>query len=518
MLTRIILNSAAIVALAATPALAASLPVTSSAVAPRTATLISTTVVLNITTPLTLYYGQVVDGYAQVQTALSADPGLLTGTITFLDGATNLCTIPVSNTITCPATAGTGFAPGIHSLSAAYSGDSTHAAATSTPVAVTILPDTLGATLTTSLSPAPVGQPVTLTATFSSTYSEPGGPVTFFDGATSLGTATLSGSGTATVTLSNLAAGTHTITAVYAATQNFTASSAAVAQVITPAPFNAASTSLLLSSSANPAIAGQSITFTANVVNSETSNSLAAPTGSVTFLDSSATLGAATLNSSGIAAFTTAALASGNHSITASYAGNATSSASLSATLAQAVNAAPLAGAVSFVIAAASGSNAISVTTGEAANILVSVSPTNGFNQAVQLACTRLPEESTCTFAGTTIAAGGGATTLRLFTLSPRACGSSTPYGASNTSPARYIPYAAPVLASVLFLFLPKRRRHFKGLVSIVALFALFTIAGCGACTDLGTRPGAYTLQITGTSMGPAPVTVNQSFQVNVIP
>jgi hypothetical protein len=41
-------------------------------------------------------------------------------------------------------------------------------------------------------------------------------------------------------------------------------------------------------------------------------------------------------------------------------------------------------------------------------------------------------------------------------------------------------------------------------------------ITGCGACTDLGTRPGTYTIQITGTSASSAQVTVTQNVQITV--
>jgi hypothetical protein len=42
-------------------------------------------------------------------------------------------------------------------------------------------------------------------------------------------------------------------------------------------------------------------------------------------------------------------------------------------------------------------------------------------------------------------------------------------------------------------------------------------MTGCGACTNLGTRPGTYTIQVTGISMGGSNhVTVTQNVQVTV--
>ena len=47
-------------------------------------------------------------------------------------------------------------------------------------------------------------------------------------------------------------------------------------------------------------------------------------------------------------------------------------------------------------------------------------------------------------------------------------------------------------VAALLVLFIPgKRRRAIKGLlVALIALCGMATLSGCGACTDLGTKPG----------------------------
>jgi hypothetical protein len=73
-----------------------------------------------------------------------------------------------------------------------------------------------------------------------------------------------------------------------------------------------------LTSSANPAQSGSSVTFTASVA-----SATGTPSGTVTFKDGSSPLGTATL-SGGTATLTTFALTVGSHSITASYAGSST--------------------------------------------------------------------------------------------------------------------------------------------------------------------------------------------------
>ena len=96
-----------------------------------------------------------------------------------------------------------------------------------------------------------------------------------------------------------------------------------------------ASTSTGLTSSLNPSILGQSVTFTATV--SVVSPGAGTPTGTVTFMDSSTTLGTGTLNGSGVATYTTSVLAVGSHSITAVYGGDSNFIASTSPALTQKV-------------------------------------------------------------------------------------------------------------------------------------------------------------------------------------
>jgi len=76
-------------------------------------------------------------------------------------------------------------------------------------------------------------------------------------------------------------------------------------------------TSMRISSSVNPSIVGQSVTFTATVTSKNGS-----PTGVVTFSDGSTVLGTSGLGPSGIAALNTSLFVAGQHSITASYKGD----------------------------------------------------------------------------------------------------------------------------------------------------------------------------------------------------
>jgi hypothetical protein len=72
-----------------------------------------------------------------------------------------------------------------------------------------------GSALASSANPAPLGQPVTLTATVTAPSGTPTGVVAFYDGTTLLGTAAVNANGVASLTISTLAAGDHSITAFY---------------------------------------------------------------------------------------------------------------------------------------------------------------------------------------------------------------------------------------------------------------------------------------------------------------
>ena len=467
-------------------------------VVPVAAQGVASTVQLTVTTPLTIYYGQNVDGYANVS---SIDGNPLTGTITFYDGTTNICVISVTNAATCPATTGSGFVAGTHVLTAVYSGDATHLGSTSNAVTVTVQPDTTAVSVTSSVNPAAVGQSVVFTATAQGAHGAIAGTVVFLDGPTVVGLAPLNSSGMASISTAALTAGTHPITAAYGATQNFAAStSEALSEVIQAAPTSVATT--MLASSANPAVSGQSVMFTVTVAVGPAAKT---PTGLVSILDGGTALWAGMLDATGSASFTTAALGIGTHSLTANYGGDASSAGSASAAMMQVVNAAPT-GLGSFTIE----TSPVTVVLGKMASVTVKVIPANGFSQTVQLGCSDLPSESACTFGSGMIRIGGGSTTLQLSTMAPHDCGSTTPYSAA-------LPFAGSAAAALLMLFVPGRRRGLKGmLAALVALTGLMAMSGCGNCTDLGTKPGTYSFNVTGTAMGTSPTVVSQKVTLTV--
>ena len=183
-------------------------------------------------------------------------------------------------------------------------------------------------TVTTSDSPAFVGQPVTFTATVTppkGTIIPDGELVVFYDGVAMLGSGTLT-SGVAEYSTSSLSAKTHPIMAMYVGDATFRLGSGRVRQIVQNYP-----TTTTLSSTPNPSQSGQAVTLTAQVASSGPT-----PTGTMKFLDGKKTLGTVAL-SAGAATFGTAKLTVGTHSITAEYSGDADNAKSTSPVLDQVV-------------------------------------------------------------------------------------------------------------------------------------------------------------------------------------
>jgi len=230
--------------------------------------------------------------------------GTPTGTVAFYDGVTLLGTVNLTAGV---ASLTVSFStPGGHNLKAVYSGDPLTAGATATLLQTVLFP--AGLTLTSSVNPSLVGQSTTLTASLSAS-SNPTGTVKFYDGATLIGTAALTGS-SASVSVSFATAGTHTLTAVYSGdANNQTATSAPLAQIVLN------TSTLTLSSSVNPSQINQSTTLTANLA------ALGTPTGTVQFYDGATLLATVPLSGTS-ASFTLSFATPGGHNLKAVYSGD----------------------------------------------------------------------------------------------------------------------------------------------------------------------------------------------------
>jgi large repetitive protein len=256
------------------------------------------------------------------------------GLVHFFDGATLLG----AGTLTSAGTAAltvTSLSTGIHQLTAVFQGDMSFAPSTSPAVAVSIQAASRATSITLSSSPNPSapGQTVQFTATVSpaSGTGQPTGTVTFFDGGTVLGQATLVATKkatTATLSTSSLSAGVHAITATYAGDSIFAPSSTVVALLHTVGTQTATTTAL--SSAPNPSVEGQVVTLTATV---KPSGKAASPSGTVQFFADGIPVGTAALVATKNAATATLQIATlpvGTRAIVAQYSGSSVHAASTS--------------------------------------------------------------------------------------------------------------------------------------------------------------------------------------------
>jgi sugar lactone lactonase YvrE len=190
-----------------------------------------------------------------------------------------------------------------------------------------------GAVATTSIAvvssanPSVFNQPVTLTATITSSVGVPSGTITFADGSNLLGSVNASG-GAASLTVSALSVAGHSITATYNGDPTHGQSvSPALTQTV-----GKAATTTALASSKNPQLISQPITFTATVFGQFGG----AATGSAVFKNGAATLATVPLTASQIS-YTTSFATAGTRSITVQYSGDGNNTSNTSAVLSQSV-------------------------------------------------------------------------------------------------------------------------------------------------------------------------------------
>jgi hypothetical protein len=284
--------------------------------------------------------GQTVTYTAKV-TATPPASGARTGTVNFKDGGLaitgcGLQAVSAGGTTTCAVTYP---GPGIHPITALYSGDANYTASTSAVLTQIVNQASTSTVVTSSANPSVSGQTVTYTAKVKATapgVGTPTGTVNFKDGGltiTGCGLQAVSAGGTATCAVTYPGPGTHPITAIYSGDTNYTAStSASLTQTV-----NAGATKTVTTSSVTPSRPGQSVTYTATVTS--VAPATGKPTGSATFKDGAATIAGCIAQPlvAGMVACAVTYPGVGTHAITAVYSGDANFGGSTSVVLTQAV-------------------------------------------------------------------------------------------------------------------------------------------------------------------------------------
>ncbi|HEY4049370.1 MAG TPA: FG-GAP-like repeat-containing protein [Acidobacteriaceae bacterium] len=381
----------------------------------------------------------------------------------------------------------TTLASGIHVITAQYAGNSYFASNTSAAVNITV--NKFATTISNAAAapnPALSTQSVKLSAQVHSPGPIPTGTLTFAEGGTVLGTATLDASGMVAINKTFGTVGSQNITLTYSGDAANLPSSASVT-AITAANFPS---NIAFTASPNPVVAGQPITLSAVV---SATNTAPTPTGNVVFVSGSTQLGTTALDSTGKALLSTSFPTVGNQTITANYVGDAYNQPTTGSVVEAVLSA--------FDFQPSGGSTTtVTVSSGSSTTLPLTVNALNGFNGKVSFTCTELPVGATCSFSPPSVsvtAAAPGTITLTLSTASSLVSTSVAPF---DTHPTVFI--AATLFGCFIFLLPRNRRYRIRGVpfLCLILAFAGFGIAGCGGGSTSPVTPTTYSFNVVANS------------------
>ncbi len=173
--------------------------------------------------PAPVPYGTTLAKILNASASVSGNP--LPGTYSY--------TAQVSGSAPIPVTSSTVLAAGTYTLTVTFTPtDNTDYASATGSVSLVVGKGAATVSLASSANPSFPPATIKLTATVSTSVGQATGTVTFYDGSTAIGSATIAG-GQAQLSLSSFTVGQHSLTAVYSGDQNFNPStSAALTQVV----------------------------------------------------------------------------------------------------------------------------------------------------------------------------------------------------------------------------------------------------------------------------------------------
>jgi uncharacterized protein (TIGR03118 family) len=232
----------------------------------------------------------------------------------------------------------------------------------------------------------------TVIATVDAGFSNPGAPsgaVAFTDNGVPQGVAPLV-NGAATFNFTGAGLGMHLVGAQYSGDAAFLTSSSTTEMQV-----SGAGTTVALTVPAK-VVHGSPVTMTASIKSTG-----GIPTGNIMFQEGAVALGSAPMNPMGVASITLNKLAVGTHSMTASFAGTGTFAGSTSSTVVAEVTGGP-------DFAVTTSPTSVSVTAGQSARVMVTVTPSGGFTGSVTLSCSSAVPGITCTFTSASLAITSG--------------------------------------------------------------------------------------------------------------
>ncbi len=435
--------------------------------------------------------------------AVTGNGSTFTGTVTFLDGNTAIGKPPISAAGTASFATAT-LSPGMHTLTASYSGDANNGATISAPVTVQVQQNT-DVAVTSSSNPALTLDSFTLIAVVHNSMAPMAtGTVRFSEGADVLGTATLDPNGSASLRVGPFASGTHTFTASYSGdVADYPVNSAPFAVVVNLRPTTSAVTATAPSQATGGLLSLISVLqYTGPVV----------PTGTTTFRSGSNVLGTSKLDAAGVATFTIAnSVLPAN--ITTTYSGDAVYAPSSSTATAITGDGA----ATNFTLTLNPGT--VSMPTTKFATVQISLHSMNGFSDTLSLGCLGLPFAATCTFEKDQVkleADGTVTVKVTVDTGSPLTGGGQArlePQPRGSNAALCCLPVGA---LCALFLLRSRRRAQVAGLLLMMVLaVVVLPLTGCGSIDQSSTPPGGYTFKISAAGQNSG-VTLSQPITMTV--
>ena len=406
-----------------------------------------------------------------------------------------------------------------NSIVASYPGDSNYGGTTANPYILTASKAATTAVLTASATTVQPGVAVTLTAIVTPTVTpaagleqNPSGTVLFYDGATQIGSATLSpgpgaNSSTAALTVQTLPNGTNSLTVFYEGDSTYgTSTSSAITVDVAKA-----TSAVVLTSNFNPVPPGVAVILTATVtpITPPPAGTEQNPFGNVIFYNGTTVIGEAALTAVPLTDFSTAfittqTLPGGYDQLTAVYLGDASFATETSNILTLGIE--------NFTIAPSTSNppTNLDIVKGESGTASFIVSGQGGFGGEIQVICAvPTQDDMTCTATPQQIVPPGTVT----FTVQTFVSGGPS---ASVNHREPIWPGAAggTALAVLGFFLLPfgRRARILAGSSTrrfLVLLLLLVGLCGVGiGCNSVsgsvvptgGTPLGVATFKITATA------------------
>jgi hypothetical protein len=159
---------------------------------------------------------------------------------------------------------------------------------------------------------------------------------------------------------------------------------------------------------------------------------------------------------------------------------------------------------------APSGSSSATISAGQTATYMVSLTPAGGFNQAVALSCVGAPSLSSCSFSSSSVTLNGSSPTS--FEVTITTAGSSArlsgPFNGHRSSTGLLAIWILPIGLAGLAFCGGKWRKHNRvisalGLISLLSLGLALSACGGGSTSSStagGTPAGTYTISVSGSS------------------